>query len=64
VFFQFNKIFSSLVEQSQFERACCLALLTQNYDKALEILENANKEGKLTFLYFNNFFVFKADVFY
>jgi hypothetical protein len=43
IYFLFH--YYSLVDQNQFERACCLALLTNNYDKALEILEEANKEG-------------------
>lgn len=39
-----SKFYAKLEEDGQFERACCLALLTQNYEKALEILDNANKK--------------------
>jgi hypothetical protein len=37
----------SLENSQQFERACCLALLTKNHEQALEILDSASKNGKL-----------------
>ncbi len=35
----------SLENGNEFERASCLAVLTHNYEKALEILDNASKSG-------------------
>lgn len=40
-----NSFFESLKSEGNYERACCLALLTDNYEKALEILESATQIG-------------------
>ncbi len=41
----FYLIVLSLEMNNQFERACCLALLTQNTEQSLEILDTASKAG-------------------
>ena len=39
----FENFLKSLENRNQFERAACLAILTNNYEQALEMLENASK---------------------
>jgi hypothetical protein len=40
-------ILNSLESSNQFERAACLAVLTDNYEQALETLDNAHNSGKI-----------------
>ena len=37
---------TSLENRNQMERAACLAVLTNNFEQALDILENASKTGR------------------
>ncbi len=41
---------NSLESSNQFERAACLAVLTDNYEQALETLDNAHNSGKKTYV--------------
>lgn len=42
-----SNFFNNLKNANEFERACCLALLTENYEQALDILDNASQNGTL-----------------
>jgi len=53
--FFFNDVnYESLESSNQYERAACLAVLTDNYEQALETLDNAHNSGKNKTFFINN----------